>query len=116
MLLQFIVAMVTYAMNERMARRIDYLLEGVRVLREVYTETTGRRPVPFTDAQRQRLAVKGKALTAADEREECCQIVRPAQSWPGSASLPPPSTTAPRNARSQVDLANPTQSVSSSSG
>jgi hypothetical protein len=31
--LQFIVAMVVYAINERMARRIEYLLEEVRVLR-----------------------------------------------------------------------------------
>src|SRR5512145_2639239 len=74
--LQFIITMVTYAINERMARRFDYLLEEVRVLREVYTETTGRKRIPFTDVQRRRLAVKGKALTP-DERKECCQIVRP---------------------------------------
>jgi len=74
--LQFIIAMVTYAINERMARRFDYLLEEVRVLREVYTETTGRKRVPFTDEQRRRLAVKGKALTP-DDRHLCCQIVRP---------------------------------------
>jgi putative transposase len=74
--LQFIVAMVVYATNERMARRIEYLLEAVRVLREVYTETTGRKRIPFTDAQRLRLAVKGKALTP-DERKGCCQMVRP---------------------------------------
>jgi putative transposase len=35
--------MIAYAINERMARRIDYLLEEVRVLREVYNETTGRK-------------------------------------------------------------------------
>jgi hypothetical protein len=29
---QFIIAMVAYAINERMARRVDYLLEEVRVL------------------------------------------------------------------------------------
>jgi putative transposase len=74
--LQFIIAMVAYAINERMARRIDYLLEEVRVLKEVYTETTGRKRIPFTDAQRLRLAIKGKALTP-DERKGCCQIVRP---------------------------------------
>lgn len=68
--------MVAYAINERMARRIGYLLEEVRVLREVYGETTGRKRIPFTDEQRRRLAVKGKALTP-DEREGCCQIVRP---------------------------------------
>jgi hypothetical protein len=53
--------MIVYAMNERMTRRIDYLLEEVRVLREVYSETTGRKRIPFTDEQRRRLAVKGKA-------------------------------------------------------
>jgi transposase len=74
--LQFIIATVAYAINERMARRIDYLLEEVRVLREVYTETTGRKRIPFTDEQRRRLAVKGKALTP-DDRQLCCQIVRP---------------------------------------
>ena len=74
--LQFIIAMVAYAINERMARRVDYLLEEIRVLREVYAETTGRKRIPFTDEQRRRLAVKGKALTP-EERENCCQIVRP---------------------------------------
>ena len=74
--LQFIIAMVAYAINKQMARRIDYLLEEVRVLREVYTESTGRKLIPFTDKQRRRLAVKGKALTP-EERETCCQIVRP---------------------------------------
>jgi hypothetical protein len=68
---QFIIAMVAYAINERMARRIDYLLEEVRVLREVYRETTGRKRIPFTDEQLRRLAIKGKALTP-DEREGCC--------------------------------------------
>jgi putative transposase len=48
----------------------------VRVLREVYIETTGRKRIPFNDEQRRRLAVKGKALTP-DERRHCCQVVRP---------------------------------------
>jgi len=73
---QFIIAMVAYAINEQLARRIEYLLEEVRVLREVYTESTGRKRIPFTDEQRRRLALKGKALTP-EEREACCQIVRP---------------------------------------
>ena len=74
--LQFIIAMVAHAINERMARRIDYLLEEVRVLREICTDTTGRKSIPFTDEQRRRLATRGKALTP-EEPEECCQIVRP---------------------------------------
>jgi hypothetical protein len=31
---QFIIAMVAYAINEQLARRIEYLLEEVRVLQE----------------------------------------------------------------------------------
>jgi putative transposase len=73
---QLIIAMVAYANNEQLARRIEYLLEEVRLLQEVYTETTGRKRIPFTDEQRRRLAIKGKALTP-EEREACCQIVRP---------------------------------------
>ena len=67
---------MAHAINERMARRIEYLLEEVRVLREVYTETTGRRRISFTDEQRRPLAIKGKALTP-EERKRCCQTVRP---------------------------------------
>jgi hypothetical protein len=32
--LQFIVAMIAYAINQRMARQLDYLQEEVRVLKE----------------------------------------------------------------------------------
>ena len=96
--LQFIVAMMAHAINERMARQLDYLLEEVRVLREVFTETTGRKRIPFTDEQRKRLAIAGKALTP-EERETCCQLVRPktildwfrklaAQKYDGSDAAP----------------------------
>ena len=74
--LQVIIAMMAHAINERMARQLDYLLEEVRVLREVFAETTGWRRIPFTDEQRKRLAIAGKALTP-EERETCCQLVRP---------------------------------------
>jgi len=37
--LQFLIAMIAYAINERMARRLDYVQEEVRVL----TSTTLRR-------------------------------------------------------------------------
>lgn len=40
--------MMARAINERMARQLDYLLEEVRVLREAFTETTGRTRIPFT--------------------------------------------------------------------
>ena len=73
---QFIVAMLAYALNERMARKAEYLREENRVLKEALRAATGKRRIPFSDEQRRRLATKGKALTPA-EREECCQIVRP---------------------------------------
>jgi transposase len=73
---QFIVAMLAYALNERMARRLEYLQEEVRVLKEALQTATAQRRIPPSDEQRRRLASKGKALTPA-EREECCQIVRP---------------------------------------
>jgi hypothetical protein len=50
--LRFIVAMVAYAIDERMARRIDDLHEEVRVLRECLTVGTGRSRITFTDDQR----------------------------------------------------------------
>jgi hypothetical protein len=74
--LQFVMAMVAHAINERMALKLEYLQEEARVLREVFKETTGRKRIPFTDEQRRRLAMKGKTLTP-DERETCCQLVRP---------------------------------------
>ena len=59
-----------------MARRVQYLQEEVRVLREILLAKTGRPRIAFTDDQRRRLALKGKALTP-EERSACCQIVRP---------------------------------------
>jgi hypothetical protein len=46
-----------------MARRIEYLIEEVRVMRQVYAEATGKNRIPFTDEQRWRPAMKGKLLT-----------------------------------------------------
>ncbi|HXJ81387.1 MAG TPA: integrase core domain-containing protein [Candidatus Methylomirabilis sp.] len=74
--LQFIIAMLAHALNERMARRVEYLQEEVRVLKELLAAETGRSRMVFTFDQRRRLAVKGKALTPED-RKACCQIVRP---------------------------------------
>jgi hypothetical protein len=74
--IQFIIAMVAYAINERMARRLEYVQEEVRVLREALAAATGKKRIAFTPEQRRRLALKGKALTP-EEREGCCQIVRP---------------------------------------
>jgi len=74
--LQFLIAMVAHAINERLARRIDYLQEEVRVLKEALAAATGKSRLPLTNDQRRRLAIKGKALSP-DERESCCQVVRP---------------------------------------
>jgi len=74
--IQFLIAMVAHAINERMARRVDYLREEVRVLKETLATATGKTRIAFTAAQRRRLAFKGKQLTA-EERRACCQIVRP---------------------------------------
>ena len=73
---QFIVAMLAHAINERMARRVEYLQEEVRVLKEALAVATGKTRIAFTRKQRRRLALKGKALTPA-ERTACCQVVRP---------------------------------------
>jgi hypothetical protein len=68
--------MVAHAIHERMAWRVDYLHEEVRVLKEALAAATGRSRIDFTAEQRRRLALKGKQLTA-EERRACCQIVRP---------------------------------------
>ena len=68
--------MVAHAINERLARRIEYVLEENWVLRGFFTETTGRKRLPLTGEHRRRQAIKGKALTP-EEREACCQIARP---------------------------------------
>jgi len=44
--------------SARMADGIDYLLEEVRALRDIYTATTGRKGIPFTDERRRRLATE----------------------------------------------------------
>ncbi len=75
--LQFIIAMIAYAINQRMARRVDYLQEEVRVLKEALAAATGKTRIDFSAEQRRRLALKGKELTA-EERRACGQIVRPA--------------------------------------
>ena len=73
---QFLVATLAYVQGERMARRLDFLQQENRVLREALQTATGKSRVPLTDEQRRRLTTKGKAATSA-EREESCQIVRP---------------------------------------
>jgi transposase len=75
--LQFIIAMIACAINERMQRKLDYTQEEVRVLKEVVAAITGSGRMAFTADQRRRLAVAGKALSP-EERRKYCQIVKPA--------------------------------------
>jgi putative transposase len=74
--LQFLMATLAQALNEQMARRVEYLQEEVRILKELLAGETGRARMAFTPDQRRRLALKGKALTPED-RKALCQIVRP---------------------------------------
>jgi transposase len=75
--LQFVIAMVASAINDRMQRRLVYLEEEVTVLRQLLESATGTTRLRFTPEQRRRLAVAGKALTPA-ERKACCRVVSPA--------------------------------------
>jgi transposase len=74
--LQFLIAMIACAINERMQRKLDYTQEEVRVLKEIVAALTGNGRISFTADQRRRLAVAGKALSP-EERKKCCQIVKP---------------------------------------
>jgi hypothetical protein len=48
--------MVAHAVNAPMARRVDYLLEEVRVLRDALATVTRKTRIHFTSEQRRRLA------------------------------------------------------------
>ena len=74
--LQFFVAMIASAMTDRLTRKVAYMHEEVRVLKELPEVATGKKRIAFTAEQRRRLALKGKDLSAK-ERAACCQIVRP---------------------------------------
>jgi hypothetical protein len=50
--LQFIIAMIAYAINQRMARQLDYLQEEVRVLTEALAAATGKTRIDFSAEQR----------------------------------------------------------------
>ena len=75
--LQFIIAMIACAINERMQRKLDYAQEEVRVLKDVLAAITGSGRISVTAEQRRRLAIAGKELSP-DERRKYCQIVKPA--------------------------------------
>jgi len=77
MTLQFIIAMIASAINDRLQRKLDYVEEERRILREQLEAATGGKKWSFTTDQRRRLATAGKLLTP-DERRKCCHLVKPA--------------------------------------
>jgi putative transposase len=74
--LQFFIMMIACSINERMQKALDYRSAEVLVLKEVLREVTKKKRIDFTEEQRARLALLGKALTAK-ERKEYCEIVKP---------------------------------------
>src|SRR5262245_57991540 len=108
---QFLIAMLARALNERMVRRVEYLQEEVRVLKEALASAAGRSRIAFSPEQRRRLAIKGKALTPA-ERRACCQVVRPETILMWFRQLRPRNTTAPGLAGISAGLARRTTSAS----
>jgi len=77
MKLQFLIVMIASAINDRLQRKLDYVEEERRVLRERLEAATGGKKLSFTANQRRRLAEAGKLLSP-DERQKCCLIVKPA--------------------------------------
>ena len=59
--LQFLIAMIAHAINERMQRKLDYTQEEVQVLKEILAALTGGCRISFTADQRRRLAVAGSS-------------------------------------------------------
>ena len=76
MTLQFIIVMIASAINDRLQRKLDYVEEERRTLREQLDAATGGWRLSFTSDQRRRLATAGKLLTP-DERRKCCHLVKP---------------------------------------
>ena len=77
MTLQFLVAMIAAAINDRLQRKLDYVEEERRILKEQLEALSGGKRLSFTAQQRRRLAEAGKLLTP-DERQKCCQLVKAA--------------------------------------
>jgi len=75
--LQFLIVMIASAINDRLQRKLDYVEEERRILREQVEALTGGKKISFSAQQRRRLAEAGKLLTP-EERRKCCQLVKPA--------------------------------------
>jgi hypothetical protein len=55
--LQFLIAMIAYATNERMQRKLDYTQVEVRALKDILVALTGGQRISFTADQRGRLSL-----------------------------------------------------------
>jgi len=77
MTLQFLIVMIASAIDDRLQRKLDYVEEERRILKEQLDALTGGKKRSFTADQRRRLATAGKLLTP-DERRKCCHLVKPA--------------------------------------
>jgi hypothetical protein len=69
MTLQFIIVMIASAINDRMQRKLDYVEEERRILREQLDAASGGKKLSFTADQRRRLATAGKMLTPVLSRK-----------------------------------------------
>ncbi len=69
--LQFLMVMIGCAINERFQKALDYKSEEVVILKQILREVTKKERIDFTEDQRARLALLGKALTAKERREYC---------------------------------------------
>ena len=58
--IQFLIATIAAAINDRMARQLEYAQEEVRKQKEALTTATGTERIRFTEGQRRRLALIGK--------------------------------------------------------
>jgi len=81
--LQFLIVMIAAAINDHLQRKFDCAQEKVRVLKEVVHAITGHDKMPFTPAQRRRLATAGKEL------ETCLSISRGSVECSASTSARP---------------------------
>ena len=59
--LQFLIAMIACATNERLQRKLDCTREEGRVLKEVVRAISGTGRIAFTAEQRRHLAIAGLA-------------------------------------------------------
>src|SRR6185503_13707509 len=108
--LQFLLLVFAGWVNRRQVEILEYLQEENRVLRE----QLGDRRLRFTDAQRRRLAVKGRVLGRC-VLEQLAALSHPTRSCAGIASSSRRSTTAPPSATAAI-VARPPRRSGWSSG